>query len=191
MTDQSAAVASEAAVVSDEALLKAQEFIEEEEGAANRLAGWRAALVTLLAVAVSLYHLYAAYGIVPAQVLRPVHVALVLFLTFLLFPMLKRFRHRIMWWDIVAAGAGDRLRGLHDPGRRRLHGPQHHAGRLGHRLRRGADRAGDGSHAPHHRLDHAGGDRRLRPLRAVRRLPAAAPGPTRATRSPGWSATCT
>ena len=104
MTDQSAAVASEAAVVSEEALQKAQEFIEEEEGAANRLSGWRAALVTLMAVGVSLYHLYAAYGIVPAQVLRPVHVAMVLFLTFLLFPMLKRFRHRIMWWDIVAAG---------------------------------------------------------------------------------------
>jgi TRAP transporter 4TM/12TM fusion protein len=103
MTDQAAAVASEAAVVSDEALQKAQEFIEEEEGAANRLAGWRAGFVTLLAVAVSLYHLYAAYGIVPAQVLRPVHVGLVLLLTFLLFPAARRFRHRIMWWDIVVA----------------------------------------------------------------------------------------
>jgi TRAP transporter 4TM/12TM fusion protein len=104
MTDQAAAVASEAAVVSDEALQKAQEFIEEEEGAANHLAGWRAAFVTLLAVAVSLYHLYAAYGIVPAQVLRPVHVGMVLLLTFLLFPLARRFRNRIMWWDIVAAG---------------------------------------------------------------------------------------
>jgi TRAP transporter 4TM/12TM fusion protein len=104
MTDQAAAVASEAAVVSDEALQKAQEFIEEEEGASNHLAGWRAAFVTLLAVGVSLYHLYAAYGIVPAQVLRPVHVGMVLLLTFLLFPVFKRFRNRIMWWDIVAAG---------------------------------------------------------------------------------------
>ncbi len=103
MTDQAAAVASEAAIVSEEALQKAQEFIEEEEGAANRLAGWRAALVTALAVAVSLYHLYAAYGIVPAQVLRPVHVGVVLLLTFLLFPIIKRFRNRIMWWDLVAA----------------------------------------------------------------------------------------
>src|SRR5512140_1452080 len=103
MTDQSAAIASEAAVISEEQLQKAQEFIEEEEGAANKLAGWRAALVTLLAVAVSLYHLYAAYGIVPAQVLRPVHVGAVLLLTFLLFPMIKRYRHRIMWWDIACA----------------------------------------------------------------------------------------
>src|SRR5512141_2891357 len=103
MTDQRAAIASETAVISDEQLQKAQEFIEEEEGAANKLAGWRAALITLLAVAVSLFHLYAAYGIVPAQVLRPVHVGVVLLLTFLLFPMLKRFRDRIMWWDIAVA----------------------------------------------------------------------------------------
>jgi TRAP transporter 4TM/12TM fusion protein len=106
MTDQAAAVASESAVVSEEALQKAQEFIEEEEGAANRLSGWRAGLVTVLAVAVSLYHLYAAYGIVPAQVLRPLHVGMVLLLTFLLFPMLKRYRNHIMWWDLVAAGLG-------------------------------------------------------------------------------------
>src|SRR6185369_15662320 len=96
MTEQSG-------LVTDEALSRAQEFIEEEEGAANHLAGWRAALITLMAVAVSAYHLYAAYGIVPAQVLRPVHVGVVLVLTFLLFPMFKRFRHRIMWWDIVVA----------------------------------------------------------------------------------------
>ncbi len=103
MTDQRAAIASEAAVISEEQLQKAQEFIEEEEGAANKLSGWRAALVTLLAVGVSIYHLYAAYGIVPAQVLRPVHVGVVLLLTFLLFPMIKRFRNRIMWWDLVVA----------------------------------------------------------------------------------------
>src|SRR5512133_3223421 len=96
-------MAEQAGVVTDEALSKAQEFIEEEEGAANHLAGWRAAFVTVLAMAVSAYHLYAAYGIVPAQVLRPVHVGVVLVLTFLLFPMLKRFRDRIMWWDILVA----------------------------------------------------------------------------------------
>src|SRR5512133_4292083 len=103
MTDQAAAIASETAVISDEQLQKAQEFIEEEEGAANHLAGWRAGLVTALSVAVSIYHLYAAYGIVPAQVLRPVHVGVVLLLTFLLFPIVKGFRNRIMWWDLVVA----------------------------------------------------------------------------------------
>jgi len=102
--EPSTAMPAEPAVVSEEALLKAQEFIEEEEGAANHLAGWRAVLITLLAVGVSGYHLYAAYGIVAAQVLRPLHVAMILFLTFLLFPTGRRYRDRIMWWDLVAAG---------------------------------------------------------------------------------------
>jgi TRAP transporter 4TM/12TM fusion protein len=93
----------QAGLVSDEALSKAQEFIEEEEGAANRFDGWRAAFITVMAVAMSLFHLYTAYGIVPTQTLRPVHVGMVLFLTFLLFPVARRFRHRIMWWDGLAA----------------------------------------------------------------------------------------
>ncbi|HSI53920.1 MAG TPA: TRAP transporter fused permease subunit [Ramlibacter sp.] len=92
------------AQVSEEALSRAQEFIEEEEGAANSLAGWRAQLITLMAVGMSVFHLYTAYAIVPTQTLRPLHVAMVLFLTFLLFPIAKKFRHRIMWWDIIAAG---------------------------------------------------------------------------------------
>jgi TRAP transporter 4TM/12TM fusion protein len=89
-------------VVSEEALRKAQLYVEEEEGAANRLRGWLAIFITLVAVGMSVFHLYSAYSIVPTQVLRPVHVALVLFLTFLLFPVGKQFRHRVMWWDWVA-----------------------------------------------------------------------------------------
>ena len=96
-------MAEQPGLVSDEALSKAQEFIEEEEGAANRLAGWRAGFVTLVAVGMSMFHLYAAYGIVATQTLRPLHVAMVLFLTFLLFPVAKGFRHRVMWWDVLAA----------------------------------------------------------------------------------------
>jgi TRAP transporter 4TM/12TM fusion protein len=52
---------------------------------------------------VSLFHLYAAYEIVPTQTLRPLHVAMILALCFLVFPVAKRFRHRIMWWDWLAA----------------------------------------------------------------------------------------
>ena len=51
----------------------------------------------------SAFHLYTAYAIVPTQTLRPVHVAFVLFLCFLVFPIAKRFRHRVMWWDWLAA----------------------------------------------------------------------------------------
>ena len=85
-----------------ESLRKAEEFIEQEEGATNRLTGWAGITVTVIAVAMSLFHLYAAYEIVPTQELRYTHVAFVLLLAFLLFPMAKRFRDRIRWWDVLA-----------------------------------------------------------------------------------------
>ncbi len=95
--------ASDEPVVDAEALRKAEEYIEEEEGATNRLRGALGAFVSALAVVMSVFHLYTAYAIVPAQVLRPVHVAFVLVLSFLLFPVARRYRHGILWWDWIAA----------------------------------------------------------------------------------------
>lgn len=79
------------------------ELIEAEEGATNRFRGWLAACITAFAVAVSLFHLYAALYVVPAQFFRTAHVALVLCLAFLLFPVALRYRSRLMWWDVVLA----------------------------------------------------------------------------------------
>jgi len=93
----------EDAVVSAEALKKAEEYIEEEEGAINKLPGRLGIFATALAVFMSLFHLYAAYGIMPTHVLRGIHVAFILFLGFLLFPVSKRFRHQVRWWDWAAA----------------------------------------------------------------------------------------
>ena len=62
-------------------------FIEEEEGATSRIAAARGHLATVLLVGMSLFHLYAAVEIVPAQILRPVHVGWTLLLVFLLFPI--------------------------------------------------------------------------------------------------------
>ncbi|MEO5882462.1 MAG: C4-dicarboxylate ABC transporter permease, partial [Caldimonas sp.] len=89
--------------VSDEALQRAEQYVEEEEGAANKLSGWLGGFVRLVAFVMAAFHLYTAYAIVPTQTLRPVHVAFVLFLCFLVFPIAKRFRHRVMWWDWLAA----------------------------------------------------------------------------------------
>jgi TRAP transporter 4TM/12TM fusion protein len=94
---------SEPSAVDDAARRKAEEFIEKEEGAARHLAGWPNAFVTWAAVATSLFHLYAAYAIVPAQILRAVHVGLVLSLLFLVFPAAGRFRARIHWLDVALA----------------------------------------------------------------------------------------
>jgi TRAP transporter 4TM/12TM fusion protein len=92
-------------VVGEQALRRAEAYVEEEEGAASHLTGGLGFAVTGLAVTMSLFHLYAAYSIVPTQTLRPVHVAFVLVLSFLLFPVARRFRHRVMWWDWLAGAA--------------------------------------------------------------------------------------
>jgi TRAP transporter 4TM/12TM fusion protein len=89
--------------LSEATLSEAQKYVEEEEGRTNRLDGRIGLILTLLAAAVSLFHLYAAWSIVPAYILRPVHVGLILFLAFLLFPMAERFRNRIRSWDFALA----------------------------------------------------------------------------------------
>ena len=95
-----------AAEISAEALERAEEMIEREEGVHNKLSGWLGAFVTMVAVAMSLFHLYTAYAIVRPEHLRAIHVAFVLFLSFLIFPVARRFRHRVMWWDWLLAVAG-------------------------------------------------------------------------------------
>ncbi len=92
--------------VSEAALARAEEMIEREEGIQNKLVGGLAAFVTTVAVAMSLFHLYTAYAIVRPEHLRAIHVAFVLFLSFLIFPVARRFRHRVMWWDWLLALAG-------------------------------------------------------------------------------------
>ena len=80
---------------------KLDAFIKQEEGDSNNYKGLLAKFIVLVAVGMSLFHLYAAYYIVPTHQLRVVHVALVLFLVFLSFPMSNRFKNRLMWWDII------------------------------------------------------------------------------------------
>ncbi|HET7729203.1 MAG TPA: TRAP transporter fused permease subunit [Usitatibacter sp.] len=92
-----------AAELSEQQKHRLEEFIEEEEGAFNRYRGWLAAFLTGFAVLTSAFHLYAAYGIVRTDWLRAIHVGLVLFLCYMMFPIAKRFRNRLQWWDVVFA----------------------------------------------------------------------------------------
>ena len=87
----------------EDARKRLESYIEEEEGAFNRLGGWVGTAIAAFAVFVSFFHLYAAYEIVPAHVLRPAHVGMVLILCYLLFPMARRFRNQIRWWDYALA----------------------------------------------------------------------------------------
>ena len=89
--------------LSQEQLRKVEEFIEEEEGSFNRYKGWLAVFLAAVAVASSAFHLYAAKEIVRTDLLREIHVGIVLFLSYMMFPAAKRFRHRLMWWDVILA----------------------------------------------------------------------------------------
>jgi len=89
--------------ISQDALKKAEQYIEEEEGAVSRLRGGLGWFLTGMAVLMSLFHLWTVYGIVPTQMLRGIHLAFVLFLCFLMFPALKRWRNRLMWFDVLLA----------------------------------------------------------------------------------------
>ncbi|HEY6005289.1 MAG TPA: TRAP transporter fused permease subunit [Anaeromyxobacter sp.] len=93
-------------VVDEEAKRKAEEFVEQEEGAVRRFTGRTEILVAVAAIAMSLYHLYAAYAIIPAHILRATHLGFVLLLLFLLFPAVKGQRDRIRWHDVVLALLG-------------------------------------------------------------------------------------
>jgi TRAP transporter 4TM/12TM fusion protein len=107
MSDERALPSAPAAVVIDDSRLeKAAAYIEEEEGATSRHRGWLGYVTATLLVTMSLFHLYAAVDIVPAQVLRPVSVGFTLLLVFLLFPIAKRFRNRLQWWDVACALLG-------------------------------------------------------------------------------------
>jgi TRAP transporter 4TM/12TM fusion protein len=106
MSEDVARLHQPAKEVSAEALARAEEMIEREEGVQNRLAGPLAVLVSAIAVCSSIFHLYTAYAIVRPEHLRAIHVAIVLSLSFLIFPLARRYKNRIMWWDwVVVAGA--------------------------------------------------------------------------------------
>jgi len=89
--------------VSADAIERAEAYVAQEEGAVNRLSGALGVFVTAVAVVMSLFHLYAAYAIVPTHALRGIHVAFVLFLCYLLYPLARRWRDRVRWWDWAAA----------------------------------------------------------------------------------------
>ncbi|NJO24481.1 MAG: hypothetical protein HC868_18160, partial [Sphingomonadales bacterium] len=85
-------VAAIPAELSEDAREQIERLVEEEEGAFNRLGGRIGVAIATFAIFVSLFHLYAAYEIVPAHILRPTHVGMVMVLCFLLFPVAARFR---------------------------------------------------------------------------------------------------
>jgi TRAP-type uncharacterized transport system fused permease subunit len=66
---------------------RVSELIEAEEGAMNRLPGLLGHVAVGIALVMSLFHLWAAWDIVPTTTLRFAHVGFTLVLGFMLFPV--------------------------------------------------------------------------------------------------------
>jgi len=106
MEEEKKSTAPQEITIGEEALKEAEKYIEEEEGVSRRVSGKMNYFITGVAVLMSLVHLYAAIGVIMTQVLRGIHVMFVLFLSFLVFPSLKKFRNRILWYDYILALLG-------------------------------------------------------------------------------------
>ncbi len=80
----------------------------DTEARFRALKGWQAILVTVVAVSMSLFHLYTAgFGLLLAIKQGAVHLAFTLALVFLLYPISqKASKERIPWYDFLLAGAG-------------------------------------------------------------------------------------
>ncbi len=80
----------------------------DKESVFRVLGGFWKYAILLLAVAFSLFHLYtAAFGQLPPQLQRSIHLGFTLCLVFLLYPATTNGnRSRMLWFDVVLAAAG-------------------------------------------------------------------------------------
>lgn len=92
--------------LTEEQKKKLEEIIEEEEGVTRKVKGFWDYIITSLAVAMSLFAIYATIFPVTTQILRGVHVAFMIVLSFLYYPMAKKFKGKINIIDIFLALVG-------------------------------------------------------------------------------------
>jgi TRAP transporter 4TM/12TM fusion protein len=81
----------------------------DTESRFRELMGWQGWLITTIAVAMSLFHIYTAgFGLLNAMVQRATHLAFVLVLVFLLYPFSQKkgAKDRIPWIDFIFALVG-------------------------------------------------------------------------------------
>ena len=88
--------------LSEEARRKVEALIEQEEGGPHKFGGWWGTVLMVFAMAMTLFHLWAAASTIDQQSLREIHVAFALSLIFLLFPVSRAWRNRIAPWDLIA-----------------------------------------------------------------------------------------
>ncbi|MBI4962856.1 MAG: TRAP transporter fused permease subunit [Desulfomonile tiedjei] len=89
--------------VVEEQLKKVEEVIQKEEGVTREPNPIWSIIITVLAVANSVFAIYCAVGTITTQILRGVHVAVILVLVFLHYPALKKFKNKVNALDIILA----------------------------------------------------------------------------------------
>jgi TRAP transporter 4TM/12TM fusion protein len=92
--------------LTEEQKKKIEELIEQEEGITRKVTGFWDILITSLAIIMSLFAIYSTIVPVTTQILRGVHVALLLALSFLYYPLSKRFRGKITFFDVALSLLG-------------------------------------------------------------------------------------
>lgn len=80
----------------------------DKESSFRRLSGFQLKLVSVIAIIFSFFQLYTgAFGVLPSQLQRSIHLTFVLVLGYLLYPSLKKMRRdRFHWFDIGLACMG-------------------------------------------------------------------------------------
>jgi len=86
--------------LTEEQKKKLEEIIEEEEGVTRKVTGFWNIIITVLAVGMSLFALYTSIFPVTTQIVRGVHVALLLALSFLFYPITKKYKGKINYIDV-------------------------------------------------------------------------------------------
>ncbi len=89
--------------ISPSGLEKAEEIVDQYEGWTRKVKGTAGWLITGVAVATSVFYLYAATATIVTQMLRGLFVMLTLFLSMLAFPGSRGARNRVPWYDWVLA----------------------------------------------------------------------------------------
>jgi len=92
--------------ISQAGLEKAEEIVDRYEGLTRKLKGLSGWIITAVAVATSVFYLYAATATIVTQMLRGLFVMLTLFLSMTAFPATEGTRHRVPWYDWVLAFLG-------------------------------------------------------------------------------------
>jgi TRAP transporter 4TM/12TM fusion protein len=89
--------------LTEEQKKRLEELIEEEEGVTRKVVGFWNIIITVLALGMSGFALYSSVFPVTTQILRGVHVAFLLALSFLYYPFSRKFKSKITLSDIILA----------------------------------------------------------------------------------------